>query len=203
MAGVRGSLVTLVVPLLGLVTPLAGCSSSEETDDVSTSTAGGASSDPRPAAPSTTEQPELDGEEEQAAAMAALEAYDSAWAVLVQSYRDPGAKPDWELDYRQYMTEPELGTALAYVYGLRDAQLAHPSGTPVRNPTVTSVDLEAQIIEVRDCVDLSQWPQVSTATGMLNATPQPPYVVTARVVYEDAAGRWLVSEQTPETSQPC
>lgn len=189
-----------IAGLLLSVLLVAGCSADPDDTPSPSSTESTTSAS---ASPTPTVETGQGGEDEAAAAMAALAAYNGGWAMVVQSYRDPGAKPNWELDYRQYITEPELSEALGYVYGLRDAGVAHPSGDPVRNPAAARVDLDAQVVEVRDCVDLSAWPQVFVATGVLNSTPQPPFVIEARVIYDAAAARWLVTEQTPLPDQPC
>jgi len=141
--------------------------------------------------------------EEQAAAVAAVAAYDGSWALDVQARRDPGAKPNWQLDYRQYFTDPALSVALGQVYGMRDAGLASPTGEPSRDPRVVAVDLDRQSVEIVDCVDFRTWPEIFVATGEQNSIPEPPFVIQARVIYDPAAGRWLVTEQTPHPDQPC
>lgn len=193
----RRSIAGLV--LCGLL--VAGCSADPD-DTASPSSIDETTATSESAAPSTTDEAGQGGPDDQAAAMAALAAYNGGWAIVVQSYRDPGAKPNWELDYRQYITEPELSEALGQVYGMRDAGVAHVTGEPVRDPTATNVDLQALVVEIRDCVDVNPWPQTYVATGQSNSRPQDPFVLEARVIYDTAAARWLVTEQTP-TEAPC
>lgn len=143
------------------------------------------------------------GEDEQAAAVAAIAAYNGSWALVVQARRDPGAKPSWKLDYRQYFTDPALSVALGLVYGMRDAGLASPTGEPARDPTVVAADGQARTAEISDCVDFRPWPEIFVSTGQQNSIPAPPFVIEARVIYDAGAGRWLVTEQTPHPDQPC
>lgn len=187
--------------LLAIAVLATACSPQADTPAptaTSETTASSASPSPTP-----TVETGQGGEDEAAAGVAALAAYNGGWSLFVQSRRDPGAKPNWELDYRQYYMDPELSEALGQIYGMRDAGLASPTGEPLRDPAVASVDLEAQVVQVRDCVDLSPWPQIYVATGVLNSQPQPPFVIEARVIYDAAAGRWLVTEQTPDPDEPC
>lgn len=143
------------------------------------------------------------GPAEQAAAVAAVAAYDGSWALDVQARRDPGAKPDWELDYRQYFTDPALSVALGSVYGMRDAGLANPTGEPIRSPQVVAVEIETQVVDIVDCIDYRPWPEIFVASGVQNSIPEPPFVVQARAIYDTAGGRWLVAEQSPQPDQPC
>ena len=140
--------------------------------------------------------------DEQAAADAALAAYNGAWGVQVLAQRNPGAKPDWRLDFQQFFAEPLLSEVLSTIYGLRDAGLTAPTGEPVRTPVVTEVDLDAMHVTIVDCVDTRPWPSLD-ASGAVVSTPRLPGPVTAQVDYDTQLARWLVVQQEGDLEATC
>lgn len=152
--------------------------------------------------PAPTTAPPL-SPDEQAAADAALAAYNGGWGVQVQAIRDPGAKPDWRLDFQQFFAEPLLSEILGGIYGYRDAGLAAPAGEPSRAPIVTDVDLNRMQVSITDCVDSRPWPFVVVATGAPGSTPRAPGPVSAQVSYNSQLARWLVIEQEADLEATC
>lgn len=181
---------------------LAGCGGDNPEPEPSRSSETSTSSE----TPTTSAEPTDTGQggpDEQAAAQDALAAYNAAWDLVVLARRDPGAKPDWSLDYGQFYGEPLLSQVLGTLYGMRDDGLANPSGAPIRQPEAGAVDLASGSVAIKDCVDVAQWPQIYVATGESNSVPQPPYLLEAQVVYSQADGRWLVVEQVADPNRPC
>ncbi len=140
--------------------------------------------------------------DEQAAADSALAAYNGGWEIRVLAQRDPGAKPDWRLDFQQFYAEPLLSSALATLYGLRDAGLRSPTGEPARAPVAAEVDIEQMQVTITDCVDTRPWPSID-ATGAVVSTEQPPRPLTARAYYDTQLARWLVVEQEADLEATC
>jgi len=120
----------------------------------------------------------------------------------VLARRDPGAKPDWRLDFQQFYAEPELSDALSTIYGLRDAGISAPSGEPARAPVAAEVDIEQMQVTITDCVDTRPWPSID-ATGAVVSTEQPPRPLTARAYYDTQLARWLVVEQEGDLEATC
>lgn len=187
-----------------LIVLLTACSPGpDDTSSPESSPSPAAGSSPAEAMPTPTGTLGQGSADEQAAASAALAAYNNSWALDVQARRDPAAKSDWKLDYRLYFGEPALSVALGLVYGMRDAGLASPTGEPIRDPQVAAVGGQAQSAEIRDCVDFRPWPEIFVSTGQRNSIAGPPFVIEAQVSYDAVVGRWLVTEQTPHPGQPC
>ena len=167
------------LPALLVVAALAGCSTSDSSDE---------------AAPSSAAQPTIPAERQ------ALTAYEKFWSVTDAAFAAPSAQ-DWTPQLEQVATGQALDSLRRDVENYASVP-AHTVGVLTRVPRVVG-STEGRV-DVVDCIDLGNFRLVSDADGQaLNdlANQVPRYVYRAGLVFRD--GRWLVDRTAPVLDQPC
>lgn len=181
---------------------LAGCATTQSAtgagDAASTST-GARSSPPRASASPSPELPSAWASAQgtatqQAAAQAALTAYQGMWSDLTRL----GATSDWKNpELGRYMTGDVLSSWSTTLAQNKRLGLVL-RGSTKDEPRVLSVSPADQPthVEIADCVDDTRWLQYSAATGKLaNNSPGGRHRSEALVTYDAGWQRWLVSQQ--------
>lgn len=117
-----------------------------------------------------------------AAETAILEAYQGYWAAKVAAFADPTKDPGTELErFAVDRAFTDVGTSL---FTFRDSGIAF-IGAPRLSPEVTDVVAGDQgSANITDCVDVSDWRPIYTATGDSAAAPgQATKVLTNSTAY--------------------
>ena len=155
--------------------------------------------------PQTSSPPPPSAEE--AAADAALVAFQDAVRVTDQANRDPAAQ-DWEPAIRRHLGDPAAVLAVQTVRDYATLGLRQ-EGDSVVTAEVTGIDLaaaEGPTVRITGCYDSQSTRVVDVRTG----APVPPATPT-RFVWNvavtqfptEAGEPWLVTVLEPLTSQPC
>lgn len=185
--------------LLPVLLVAVGCISSGATESparsVPPSTAAAPSSSVAPPAPPTPEE---------AAARAAMEAYEGFWSVRNEADRAPGAR-DWAPAISRYTADPARYFAIENINAYAEASV-HAVGEPEHSPRIESVSLEQPPrVVIIDCIDFTGTDVVRDDTGESVADPaQPPrsQLRAVLVLYPDP-DRWLVQETESLLEQSC
>jgi hypothetical protein len=132
---------------------------------------------------------------------AALAAYSAYWAAVVASFADPTQPQDPALEANAGHTA--LTDAQSVLIKYRTDGI-HMVGEPVFSPMATDVALGANpTVTVADCLDVSDWQPVFTASGESAGAPGQ----NSRVSYESSVvkldDRWLVWTVTVDRDATC
>ncbi|SFT82692.1 hypothetical protein SAMN05660657_03331 [Geodermatophilus amargosae] len=160
-----------------------------------------------PAPSPQTSSPPPPPSPEEAAAVAALVAFQDAVRVTDQARKDPAAQ-DWEPAIRRHLGDP---AAVLAVQSVRDyATLGlRQEGDSVVTAEVTEVDLaaaEGPTVRITGCFDSGSRQVIDVNTGVPVAPGTPPRFVWNVGVTQfptEVGEPWLVTVLEPLTSQPC
>ena len=150
--------------------------------------------------PTPSPTPSVDPTIAQAEA-AILEAYQGYWAAKIAAWADPTRDPGPEL--LTYAVDTALTDVQTSVLQFRQDGIA-VTGTPILDPHVSNVvPGEAGTAAIVDCVDVSTWTPIFTATGESALAPsQNPRVLTNSSAYF-YDGRWTIRTSVVDRNTPC
>ncbi|WP_152628042.1 hypothetical protein [Streptacidiphilus neutrinimicus] len=181
---------------------LAGCATSQhsaQASDAASSTGSGVASPRTSASRSASVLPapwasSQGTPAQQAAAQAALAAYQGMWSDLARL----GGTSDWRNpELGRYMTGDVLSN-WSSSFALNKRQGLVLLGTPVSTPRVFSVapSDHPNTVEIADCVDMRNWLQYGASTHRLaDSVPGGRHWSEAAVTFDPRWQRWLVSQQ--------
>jgi len=139
---------------------------------------------------------------EQEASDKALAAYNGFREAYVAASATADANSP---DLAKYAIDPALAQ-LKYDLFQMNRQGLVTTGRPAWSPRVTSVNLTArpQSVEIKDCLDITNWHTVHKDTGKPAEAPGQAqrFVVTAQAVLTDD-GRWLIRQTTADRKTSC
>jgi len=132
---------------------------------------------------------------------AALAAYSAYWAGVVTSFADPTQTQDPALELNAGHTA--LTDAQSVLIKYR-ADGIHMVGEPEFSPVATEVVLGADpTVTVADCIDVSKWQPVFTASGESAVAPGQSTQVSYQSTVVKLEDRWLVWTVTVDRDTPC
>ncbi len=130
-----------------------------------------------------------------------LEAYRGYWDAKTGSFADPSAAEAPAL--AMFAVDTALADVRASVHSLQSNGIA-VVGAPILDPAVSDIALgETPTAVITDCVDVSDWQPIYTATGDSAAPPeQSPRVLTTSTAYF-YDGRWTIRSSDVDRDAPC
>lgn len=132
---------------------------------------------------------------------AALAAYSAYWAGVVTSFADPIQTQDPALEANAGHTA--LTDAQSVLIKYR-ADGIHMVGEPEFSPAATEVVLGADpTVTIVDCIDVSNWQPVFTASGESAVAPGQGTRVSYQSTVVKLEDRWLVWTVTVDRDTPC
>ncbi|CAN5277014.1 hypothetical protein BH20ACT5_BH20ACT5_08850 [soil metagenome] len=142
-------------------------------------------------------------DEEETAALAAMDVLEAFEDVVTRSYLDPAQ--DWTAEYGTVSGDPLRSSLLNTVRALRDNAIIYEGRAVVEDSVVEEVQLEPfGQVTIRACHDVSGWTAIDTATGEVFTHPdQPDRFPLSSIVTQYEDGRWLVSDSMPYLDQSC
>ncbi|MFD5790508.1 hypothetical protein ACFWH1_28280 [Streptomyces sp. NPDC127037] len=177
-----------LIAVICAVATAAGCSSGKSADPKHAPSPTGASKKPskKPADPT------------EAAKAKAIATYTSYWREMGRSYAKGGAE---ETTLKDYAAGSALVAANTGMANMREAGQGTVGEVTVKNPTVTQIDLDRKVPNVRlsSCLDVSRWEVIDRDTKKPVVLPSDRltrYVVVS--VVERWPEGWRVVRDTPQ-----
>lgn len=154
-----------------------------------------------PVPSSTTPTPTETIDPEAAATAAILEAYAGYWDAKVASFADPAKDQDPRLQL--YAVDTALADAQSAIFSFRTNGIS-VVGRPETAPVVSNVVLsEPMNATIDDCVDITNWQPVHTATGQSAAPADQVLRVPTRSTAYYFDGRWVIRTSIVDRDKTC
>jgi len=175
---------------------LAACTHQPDAPRIATLTASSTVTPTPTATPTPTLDPEV-----AAAQGAILDVYQRFWAATVAVLSAPALEPSREIEDFAY------GDALGHVY--TDVLTYWNNGIamqgqPKLSPVVSDIMLgERGMATITDCVDVTDWQPVYTATGKSAAAPDQATRSLTTSTASVIDGRWMITNSVVDRATPC
>jgi hypothetical protein len=132
---------------------------------------------------------------------AILQAYQGYWAAKVASFANPAQPQDPNLAH--FAIDTALAEAQSTLFSMHSNGIAFV-GAPQLSPVVSNIELgEESTAEINDCVDVTDWQPVYTATGDSAAAPDQALRVPTESTAHFYDGRWTIRTSVVHRDATC